>query len=160
METHILLQATLIGIGATIIMDLWGIIQKRILGIPPLNYGLVARWVVWIPKGKWMHQTIMNTPSVWGENALGWLLHYLIGVIFAIGHVYWTGETWLTSPTVAKAWLTGLVTLVFPYFIIQPCLGFGIAASKKPKPWLARTLSLFTHSAYGVGLFFSAQLLS
>lgn len=81
-------------------------------------------------------------------------------VIFAIGHVYWAGETWLTSPTVAKAWLTGLVTLAFPYFIIQPCLGFGIAASKKPKPWLARTLSLFTHSAYGVGLFSSALLLS
>ncbi|KJY88349.1 membrane protein [Vibrio neptunius] len=160
METHILLQATLIGIGATLIMDSWGIMQRLILGIPPLNYGLVARWIAGIPKGKWIHKTIMNTPSVWGENTLGWLLHYLIGVVFAIGHVYWAGETWLTSPTFTKAWLTGLVTLTFPYFIVQPCLGFGIAASKTPKPRLARALSLFTHTAYGAGLFLSALLLS
>ncbi len=40
------LQAALIGIGATVIMDLWAWLQRRVFGIPSLNYALVARWVL------------------------------------------------------------------------------------------------------------------
>lgn len=47
-------------------------------------------------------------------------------------------------------WLTLL------FLVIQPCLGFGFAASKTPTPWKARFLSTLAHLAYGLGLFITA----
>ena len=35
----------LTGIGATAVVDLWAIVRKHLLGIPPPNYGLVGRWL-------------------------------------------------------------------------------------------------------------------
>jgi hypothetical protein len=159
METVIWLQAILVGIGATLIMDVWAWLQKNIFNVPSLDYALVARWVALIPRGQFVHRPIMATPSVRGEKISGWILHYLIGIIFALIHVFVLGEAWLTDPSVAPALFTGIVTMVFPFCIIQPCLGFGVAASKTPFPWKARWLSLLAHSCYGVGLFGAALVL-
>jgi len=43
--------------------------------------------------------------------------------------------------------------VVFPFFIMQPLLGLGIAASRTPKPTQARLKSLGTHAVFGVGLY-------
>lgn len=159
MDISIWLQTILVGIGATVIMDAWALLQKRLLGIPSLNYALVARWVVLIPRGKLIHRPIMATPPVKGEVFFGWSLHYLIGIVFALILVLLMGEAWLSDPSMIVALNTGIVTLIFPFFIIQPCLGFGIAASKTPSPWKARGLSLLAHSFYGLGLFVTAVIL-
>jgi hypothetical protein len=45
---------------------------------------------------------------------------------------------------------------VFPFFIMQPSLGLGIAASRTPKPMQARLKSLVTHTVFGVGLYVCA----
>lgn len=58
------LQAVLIGIGATLIMDLWAWLQRRVFGIPSLNYALVARWVLYMPQGKLMHAPIMASEAM------------------------------------------------------------------------------------------------
>ncbi|MDC5819148.1 DUF2938 domain-containing protein [Vibrio europaeus] len=156
MELSIWLQAIWVGIGATVIMDIWALIQKRVLGIAPLDYALVARWVCLIPNGQWVHRPIMATPPVKGERLLGWALHYLTGIVFALVHTLILGETWLMNPSIVPALMTGIVTLAFPFLIIQPCLGFGIAATKTPSPWKARGLSLLAHSFYGFGLYLTA----
>ncbi|PMJ90743.1 DUF2938 domain-containing protein [Vibrio sp. 10N.261.55.A7] len=160
METTIWLQAILIGVGATIIMDAWALLQKRVLGIPSMNYALVARWVLLMPSGRWVHKPIMLTPPVRGEKPLGWILHYWIGIVFALMHVFVFGPSWLSSPSLLPALITGVVTIVCPFLIIQPCLGFGVAASKTPTPWKARGLSLLAHCSYGVGLYASAVVMN
>ncbi|MGY3486655.1 hypothetical protein ACVW1C_004538 [Bradyrhizobium sp. USDA 4011] len=38
-------RAALIGTGATVVMDIWGLVRKRLLGIPSLDYALVGRWL-------------------------------------------------------------------------------------------------------------------
>ena len=40
-----LLCAVLIGAGATSVMDFWAAARTWLLGIPPLDYGLVGRWL-------------------------------------------------------------------------------------------------------------------
>ena len=40
--------------------------------------------------------------------------------------------------------------------IMQPALGLGIAAAKRPHPTQARLKSLMTHTVFGVGLYLSA----
>jgi Protein of unknown function (DUF2938) len=60
------------------------------------------------------------------------MAHYTIGVVLAIGLV------------------------VFPFFILQPSLGLGIASSRTYKPMQARLKSLVTHIVFGVGLYVCA----
>jgi hypothetical protein len=54
----------------------------------------------------------------------------------------------------------GLITLSAPFFVMQPAMGAGIAASKTPAPNVARLRSLMTHTVFGVGLYLSAALLA
>ena len=35
----------LIGIGATLVMDLWALLRKQLFGIAPTNWGMVGRWI-------------------------------------------------------------------------------------------------------------------
>jgi hypothetical protein len=49
---------------------------------------------------------------------------------------------------------------VAPWFVLQPGMGAGIAASRTPNPRAARLRNLATHTAYGIGLFGSAVALS
>lgn len=153
------LQVIFIGLGATVVMDLWAWIQRRFLGIPSLNYALVARWAFYIPKGKFVHKPIMSTQPVMGEKFWGWVLHYATGAVFALFHVLVMGTEWLANPTIVPSLMTGIVTIVFPFFVIQPCLGFGIAATKTPVPWKSRMLSLLAHTSYGIGLFMVSSLM-
>ncbi|OVZ64709.1 hypothetical protein CDO44_00395 [Pigmentiphaga sp. NML080357] len=58
----------------------------------------------------------------------------------------------------APALALGVATVVAPFFILQPGLGAGIAASKTPRPNAARLRSLVTHAVFGLGLYISAWL--
>lgn len=41
---------------------------------------------------------------------------------------------------------------------MQPGMGFGVAASKTPKPNVARLRSLAAHTVFGFGLYLAALL--
>ncbi|MBD1559680.1 DUF2938 domain-containing protein [Vibrio sp. S9_S30] len=154
-----LVQVILVGVGATLIMDLWALLLKVSFGIPSLNYGMVGRWFVYLTKGKVFHQGIMKTPPVSGENTLGWIAHYVIGVAFASLLFLVLGSEWIESPTLLPALVAGVVTIVFPFFIMQPCFGMGVAASKLPNPNTLRFRSLLAHLSFGIGLYLSAKLM-
>lgn len=145
------------GITATVFMDMWALFMQRMWGVPLLDYGLVGRWVLWMRKGQFMHQSIVNSGDMKGEKMLGWGVHYLIGVVFACIPVGLWGKTWVENPTLGGALIVGVSTIIAPFFVMQPCMGAGIAASKRPGPWLARFRSFVTHMSYGVGLFLGAE---
>lgn len=147
------------GIGATIVMDLWSLFQKHIINVPPLNYALVGRWVLWIPKGRLRHNTIVSTSSVHKELFTGWAFHYLTGILFAFIPLLLNGPAWFKEPSLITGMLAGLITSLAPFMILQPAFGFGIAASHTPRPWLARLLSALTHLAYGLGLYITALIM-
>jgi len=137
-------------------MDVWSLFQKRIINVPPLRYALVGRWILWIFRGKFRHDTIVSTESVRGEFLTGWIFHYLSGIFFSFIPFLMKGPDWLHEPDLATALLAGLLTLFAPFMILQPAFGFGIAASRTPQPWQARQLSVLTHLAYGFGLYRAA----
>src|ERR1044071_9145085 len=68
--------SVLTGAGATALMDLWVVARKRFLGIPALDYGLVGRWLAYLPRGRFRHHPIARTPQVRGERLIGWTAHY------------------------------------------------------------------------------------
>ncbi|WP_017493468.1 DUF2938 domain-containing protein [Rouxiella badensis] len=156
MDMDTFFHAVITGIGATLVMDLWSLFQKYIISIPPLKYALVGRWVLWMFKGKFRHNTIVSTDSVQGEIFTGWIFHYLTGILFAFIPFLLEGPDWFHEPFLVTALLIGLLTLFAPFMILQPAFGFGIAASRTPRQWLARLLSVLTHVAYGLGLYIAA----
>ncbi|MEN7551653.1 DUF2938 domain-containing protein [Rapidithrix thailandica] len=158
MET--LIKTITIGIGATLTMDLWAIILKFLFNIKSLDYRFVGRWIGHFPKGKFFHESIAKAEPVMYELTIGWMAHYFIGISFALLLVGVFGESWLQKPTLVPALLIGILTVAAPFFIMQPGLGVGVAASNLPDPNIARLKSLITHTIFGLGLFLSAILLN
>lgn len=154
------LRATAIGIGATAAMDLWTLFLKRVFGIPSLDYAWVGRWIGHFREGRFAHPNIARAAAIPGEAVIGWGAHYGIGIVFATLLVAFSGIGWIRNPTPLPALAVGLVTVVAPFLVMQPAFGFGIAASRTPKPAIARLRSLMTHFVFGVGLYLSALLLA
>jgi len=155
-----ILGAALVGIGATLLIDLWALFLKRGFNIPSLSYCLLGRWLLHMPGGTFAHRSITAAQQKPYECPLGWLAHYSIGAGFSIAFVLLTSGGWLERPTLLPALAFGVVTTLVPFLIMQPSLGLGFAASKAPKPAQARLKSLMTHTVFGVGLYVWALLLS
>lgn len=159
-EINQILGAIFIGIGASVLMDLWNLFLKLAFKIPSLNYALLGRWIGHMPDGLFIHANISAAPAKPFERLLGWMAHYSIGVVFSLMFVALMPDNWLTSPTFFPPLFYGIGTVVFPLFVMQPALGFGIAASKNPHPWQARFKSLMTHTVFGLGLYSCSVLVS
>ncbi|MEO8411307.1 MAG: DUF2938 domain-containing protein [Propionivibrio sp.] len=151
--THVV-GAAAIGFGATLIMDVWNLFLKHTVGIPSLNYCLLGRWLRHMPRS-FRHASISAAPPRPFECATGWIAHYTIGLMFAFAFVVASGD-WLARPTLLPALLYGIGTVVFPFFVLQPSFGLGIAASRTRNPAQARLKSLGTHTVFGVGLYATA----
>jgi hypothetical protein len=151
-----LISTILIGLGATLTTDLWALFLKRAFKITSPNYCLVGRWLRTMPGGTFKHSNIVSTPQKSAECTVGWIAHYMIGITFAIVFVAFVGNNWLQHPTLIPAIVFGVVTVLAPFFIMQPLFGFGFAASKTSNPTQARLRSLMNHTAFGVGLYLFA----
>jgi hypothetical protein len=148
--------AIAIGLGATLMMDLWNLFLKRAFRIPSLNYCLLGRWVSHIPSGTLRHASIAAAPPKSHECTVGWVAHYSIGIVLALVFLLLVSGEWIARPTALPALLFGIATVVFPFFILQPSFGLGIASSRSPNPTQARLKSLVTHTVFGAGLYISA----
>jgi hypothetical protein len=146
-------SAVMIGIGATAVTDLWGFARKPLLGVPSPDYGLVGRWFGHMLHGQFRHAAITTSPPVPGEQAIGWIAHYLIGIAYAGVLVAFGGDTWLQRPTLLLAMAVGIGSVAAPFLIMQPAMGAGIASSRAKRPGAARLQSLLVHAAFGAGLF-------
>lgn len=156
--SELILRIVAVGVGATLAMDLWGLVLRRVYGVTGLDYRLVGRWLGHMPRGQFSHAGIGKAPPVAGEAVIGWAAHYAIGILFAAGLVAVFGAGWLQAPTILPALLTGLVTVAMPFLVMQPAFGMGLAASRMPDPAAARLRSLITHLVFGTGLFIAARL--
>jgi hypothetical protein len=145
-----------IGLGGSLLMDVWGFILRRWFNVPTLDYALLGRWIGHMSKGRFFHQRIGASAPVRGERPLGWLAHYSIGVTFAFLLLGIWGLDWAHSPTIAPPMLVGLATIVAPWFVMQPAMGAGVAGSRTPNPWATRLRNVGTHGVYGLGLYLTA----
>ncbi|PAU63895.1 hypothetical protein BZL41_11280 [Pseudomonas sp. PIC25] len=155
---HDIIQVSLIGIGATAVMDLWLSLLRR-LGVQTLSMAFIGRWVGHLFRGRFAHAAIAKAQPIPSELALGWLTHYVVGVAFAGVLVALAGIDWTANPTLLPAVLVGAGTVVAPLFVMQPAMGAGFAASKTPTPLKNCLRSLANHTVFGLGLFISALLI-
>jgi hypothetical protein len=153
-----LMSTLLIGAGATAAADAWAVLRKKLFGVAMPNWALVGRWIASMPRGRFRHAAIARSPPVNRELLIGWLAHYAIGIGFAALLLTLCGHEWILSPTPTPALLLGICTVLAPFLVMHPGMGAGIAASRTPRPAVARLQSLLTHVIFGVGLYAAGWL--
>ena len=158
MKFNDLARGALVGLGATAVMDVSAEIIRRTRGVPPLDLGLVGRWIGHMRQGDVCHDSIMAVEPVEHERRIGLAAHYAIGAGFAVALVA-VRPDWLDKPTLAPAMTTGLVTCAAPWLLMQPAWGMGVAASKLPHPATARMRTVRAHALYGLGIWLSGRAL-
>ena len=142
-------EMIMIGFVATAVMDVIAELRARLTGVRGLDYALLGRWVLHMRNGRWFHDPIGGAAKQTGERALGWALHYLIGVIWAVP-VVWLMQSGANAA--AAALLVGVGSVLAPWLIMQPAFGMGVAGRRLPHPWVARSRSLQTHLSFALGL--------
>jgi hypothetical protein len=148
-----IVQACVAGVFATLVLDLWQRLLFAVAKIPPANWGLIGRWFAYIPRGRLVHRPIAATAAVRGEAAIGWAMHYLVGLAYGfayLGLLLWGLDR---PPSLLNGFVFGAASVVIPWFILQPCLGAGMMARLAPNPWVPRLNALTSHFIYGVALF-------
>ena len=153
-----LASALIVGSGATAMIDLWAVVRQRLLGIAPPDFGLVGRWLAHMAHGRFRHDSMAAAAPVRAERLVGWLAHYVIGIAFAALLLGLWGVEWMRQPSLGPALIVGIGTVAAPFFVMQPGMGAGIAASRTPRPAAARLQSLITHTIFGVGLYAAARI--
>jgi hypothetical protein len=136
-----LASTLVIGAGATLVMDGWGLVRSRVLGMPAMDYGLVGRWLASRPRERFRQQRIAALPPMRGERLIGWSAHYLIGIAFAAVLLALWGIDWARHPTLGPALIVGIGSVAAPFLVMQ-----------------ARVQSLVTHAVFGLGLYAAAWL--
>ena len=127
---ELLTMGVLMGIGATVAMDIWAWGLNLVAGVPLPNWAMVGRWVGHLPR--WRHEDISAADGVGGELLLGWAFHYAVGVIYGVVFAWLMGPDWLAAPTLLPAWVFAIATITAGWFILQPGMGLGWTASRTP----------------------------
>jgi hypothetical protein len=141
-----LMSLILVGIGATVMTDLWSLARKHLFGIALPDFGLVGRWIAGMPRGSFRHKSIAAAPAVRGERLVGWVAHYLIGIAFAGLLLGIWGLDWMLQPRLVPALIVGAGTVFAPLLLMQPAMGVGFSTQRALH-------SLITHLVFGVGLY-------
>jgi hypothetical protein len=147
-----LLLIVLMGVAATVILDLWAVSLNRIIGWPPTNWALVGRWFSYLPRGRFLHSPISATTPVPFEKITGWTGHYFVGIAYAM--MYMAALSGLAlAPSLGSAIVFGVGTILAPWMILQPGMGAGFFASATPNPPRTRAMNIVAHAIFGLGLY-------
>lgn len=138
---------------------MWALIARKAFDVRSLDFCLLGRWVLSMRDGVFLHDDIRSTPPRTLECPVGWSAHYSIGAGFGLLFALLVSEAWFTRPTPLPPLLFGIVTVLVPFFTIQPAIGLGVASSRTPRPARARLKSLTTHTVFGLGLYLAALVL-
>lgn len=155
----LIIDGILIGAGATIVMDIWDCIFGSLPGQSRSNWAPVGRWFWRLKDGQVFHQDINDAAPYEHELAFGWFCHYAVGIIYGVIFALYGGAEWFANPTFLPVWIWGIITVGAGWFLLQPGLGIGVAASKLPNAWTVRILNIVAHSFFALGMYVTALLL-
>ena len=153
------MRLVLIGIIATVTMDLLSAGAIKLQLISPLPPRLIGRWFASVARGQLFHHDIGQVTPVNYEMAIALPVHYAIGVTLALA--YWLATSALglspRNPFIALSF--GLTTNVLPWLVMFPAMGYGWFGAQGPPGTRLFVSSLINHCFYGLGLWFGASLL-
>lgn len=147
METVV--ASLIMGTVATVVIDLWAVILGKLFKLPTTDWAMVGRWFGHLPKGRLIHKPISASSEIAYEGGIGWGLHYVIGIIYAFFYLLLVQGT----ADLLTATLFGVITVLVPWFVLQPGLGLGCFARLANKPNTIRVVNLSIHTLFGAALY-------
>ena len=157
-DSQMIWTGILMGLAGTLAMDIWAIFLEKFAEIPRPNWAMPGRWLGHVMRGKVFHESIGAAEEVPNERALGWGLHYGVGVLYGVLFVLFAGSDWIANPTFLPIWIFSLLTIAAGWFLLQPGMGMGWAAAKTPDPWKVRKMGLIAHTVFALGMFAGALI--
>ena len=155
----IVLEVLVVGVAGAIGMDLGQRLMQLVLGWPPSNWAMIGRWALNLPKGKLVHEDIGEEEPMPNELAVGWVVHYLVSITYGGIYIFVTRVLLDAKLGFVPAVGFAIAIVLITWFVIQPMMGAGPAASKTPKPWVTRMHDLGSHFFYGVGMWVGGLLI-
>lgn len=150
----IFLEAVLMGIFATFVMDLAArFLVRRKLIHPFIAPEAVGRWFLYMFKGTFVHKDITLTQPLKHEKIWYAISHFLIGVVLAGLYLFLEREVPIIPHNGWLALIYGMATVLLPWFWLLPSTGFGFMASKSPIKSIIHRTNFINHTTFGLGLF-------
>lgn len=140
-----------IGVFATIVMDVWQRFLLLAFKIPAPEWKLVGRWVLGIPALGIVQKIPTELPVRRLENIAGWVVHYLVGILYGIGYTFLLERT-----SINGLWVTfffAAISLVAPWLFLMPSMGMGFFAAKTPNPRLVRIYNVMSHLVFSFAMY-------
>jgi hypothetical protein len=140
-------------------MDIAALFARHVLRLPTGRWDLMGRWFGYWFKGTLVHRPISESEPIAHELAIGWIGHYVTGIIYGIAYLGVVENALAAEPSIETALVFGLVTLAAPWLFVQPSIGVGVFASNAPHPWVIRLTNVAMHMAFGASLYIGWGLL-
>ena len=152
-------NALIVGIAATLMLDVAQQLMKLVMNWPVTNWAIIGRWAAYLPQGRFVHKTIGKTPPVKNELALGWLVHYGVGIAYGAIYLFLVYAIAGTGPGFVPAMAFGVVSVAVTWFMMEPILGAGVMAANTDDPNTKRAHDLGSHLGFGLGLYLGGLLI-
>jgi hypothetical protein len=125
-------KAAAAGLAGTLAMTML-MLMAPIMGMPEMNIGKMLGGFMGIPE------------------AIGWIAHFMIGIVLALIYVY-VFSSKLPGNGIVRGALYGLIPWFVSQIMVNPMMGAGLFASNTPAPILTVMGSLMGHLVYGAVL--------
>ena len=158
MEVKQIMGIIIAGIVACLAMDIFQRVLLITSGQPPSNWAVVGRWAFNVLRTAHLYQpAIESSAEITGERAFGWVVHYAVGIGYAVIYAELMQKGQLT-PSLSDGLLFGFLSVIIPWFFFLPVLGKGIMAKHTPAPAKVCILALANHCVFGLGMAGGFQL--
>lgn len=115
----------------------------------------IGRWFHGILGGVFIHQDISKTKSIKNEERMGQLFHFLAGggavALLYPAFLYIIGLETTANPLLLGS-IFGLLTSLFPWFILMPSFGWGLFGAKTPFKSQPIISPIISHIPFGLGI--------
>ena len=137
MNTIKLKQGLLGGIIATLVMTML-MLAAPMMGMPDMKIGNMMAGFMGIP--------------VW----LGWAMHLMIGIVWAMVYVFLVKDRLTLSPAI-KGMLFALLPWILMQLMLMPMMGMGVFSADAPNPVIMVVGTMMGHLVYGLVLGLSTK---
>ena len=146
-------EVVLMGIFSTIIMDL-GFVFLKVTQIVKgsIEPQFLGRWILNMFNGEFIQENIRIATEMNIEKPVSLLTHYLTGIAL-VAVFLWLRENIKAFPSsIYMGLVFGWITLILPWFIFYPCIGFGVMGLDTPEGSNNIVYSIIYHSFFGLGI--------
>jgi hypothetical protein len=80
--------------------------------------------------------------------AMGWVMHFVIGIMLAAGYVF-VGKNLMPGNDIVKGLVFSLIPFLMAQIAVMPMMGAGLFSANTPMPMMMVIGSLIGHLVYG-----------